>query len=383
MRPLSVFANGPVCEVERLRGDLRGRWRLAVRAVMVLLSLHGLPAAEIAVLLECHPGHGAELDRPLQHPGGGGPGRPSPVREAPAGRGAADRADQRAAGSPGALDGAAAVALPGTTADEWAHAVPAGAAGCHLAAAQADRPGRSRPRPGGSRDRSPADPAAAPGGGVGRRRDQPAPAAAHPRQPALRGHRPQILPRAPTGGSQCWERWRSPPAPGPAGWAAAAPPTQLIGEGWAHVRKFFSLSEKYAPWADYHTSARAWPPRLRAHGPTADPAHRPGAYGLIRSGGTSAAKRAASPDAEVARRSPDRVRRGELRFLSGLGPAGGRLHRTGRGEPRAAGVAHVDGPGRARATTSPRVPGEGRPTAGVHQSSWNRAVCSGNGSSAT
>ena len=27
--------------------------------------------------------------------------------------------------------------------------------------------------------------------------------------------------------------------------------TQLIGEGWAHARKFFSLSEKYAQWADY------------------------------------------------------------------------------------------------------------------------------------
>jgi GAF domain-containing protein len=31
---------------------------------------------------------------------------------------------------------------------------------------------------------------------------------------------------------------------------------QLIGEGWAHARKYFSLSEKYAAWADYHTPAR-------------------------------------------------------------------------------------------------------------------------------
>jgi GAF domain-containing protein len=30
---------------------------------------------------------------------------------------------------------------------------------------------------------------------------------------------------------------------------------QLIGEGWAHARKYFSLSEKYAAWADYHTPA--------------------------------------------------------------------------------------------------------------------------------
>ncbi len=38
-----------------MRAELRGRWRLAVRAVMVLLSLQGLPAAQIAGLLECHP----------------------------------------------------------------------------------------------------------------------------------------------------------------------------------------------------------------------------------------------------------------------------------------------------------------------------------------
>jgi len=34
---------------------LQGRWRQAARAVMVLLSLHELPAAQIAVLLDCHP----------------------------------------------------------------------------------------------------------------------------------------------------------------------------------------------------------------------------------------------------------------------------------------------------------------------------------------
>jgi hypothetical protein len=33
----------------------RGPWRQGLRAVMVLLSLHGLPAAQIAVLLGCHP----------------------------------------------------------------------------------------------------------------------------------------------------------------------------------------------------------------------------------------------------------------------------------------------------------------------------------------
>ena len=56
MRPVSVFANSPDSEIERLRAQLRGPWRQAARAVMVLLSLHELSPAQIAALLECHPG---------------------------------------------------------------------------------------------------------------------------------------------------------------------------------------------------------------------------------------------------------------------------------------------------------------------------------------
>ena len=55
MRPACVFARDPGSEIEQLRACLRGRWRLAARAVMVQLSLHGLSAAQIAGLLECHP----------------------------------------------------------------------------------------------------------------------------------------------------------------------------------------------------------------------------------------------------------------------------------------------------------------------------------------
>ena len=55
MRPVSVFANGPESEIEQLRSDLHGRWRQATRAVMVLLSAYGLPPAQIAALLDCHP----------------------------------------------------------------------------------------------------------------------------------------------------------------------------------------------------------------------------------------------------------------------------------------------------------------------------------------
>jgi transposase len=55
MRPVSVFAKAPGSEIEQLRADLHGRWRQAARAVMVLLSAHGLAAAQIAELLDCHP----------------------------------------------------------------------------------------------------------------------------------------------------------------------------------------------------------------------------------------------------------------------------------------------------------------------------------------
>jgi hypothetical protein len=52
---LSVFTKAPGSDVEQLRGDLHGRWRQTTRAVMVPLSLRGLPVAQIAVLLDCHP----------------------------------------------------------------------------------------------------------------------------------------------------------------------------------------------------------------------------------------------------------------------------------------------------------------------------------------
>jgi transposase len=55
MRPVSVFANGLDAEAERLRAQLRGPWRQAARAVMVLLSLHELTPAQIAGLPPCHP----------------------------------------------------------------------------------------------------------------------------------------------------------------------------------------------------------------------------------------------------------------------------------------------------------------------------------------
>jgi transposase len=69
MRPVCVFANGPDIEIERLRVGLQGQWRQATRAVMVLLSLHGLPAAQIAELLDYHP---ATVRRWISRFNGGG-----------------------------------------------------------------------------------------------------------------------------------------------------------------------------------------------------------------------------------------------------------------------------------------------------------------------
>jgi transposase len=55
MRPVSVFAKGQGSEIEQLRDDLHGRWRQATRAVMILLSVHGLAPGQVAELLDCHP----------------------------------------------------------------------------------------------------------------------------------------------------------------------------------------------------------------------------------------------------------------------------------------------------------------------------------------
>jgi len=55
MRPVSVFAKGPASEIEQLEDGLRGPWRQGTRAVMVLLSLHGMAPSRIAELLDCHP----------------------------------------------------------------------------------------------------------------------------------------------------------------------------------------------------------------------------------------------------------------------------------------------------------------------------------------
>ena len=131
-------------------GESAGPVAAATRAVMVLLSVHGLPAAQIAGLLDCHP---ATVRRwigrfkPKARPGW--PTGPGPA--VPGWAAAPGPRDRRAAGAPGPVDPAADLALPGPAAGQRAHAVPAGAAGRGLAAAQADRPRRPGPRPRGRR----------------------------------------------------------------------------------------------------------------------------------------------------------------------------------------------------------------------------------------
>lgn len=55
MRPPTVFAQAPTSDITHLHHQLKGPWRVALRAVMVLLSLHGLTPAQIAALLDYHP----------------------------------------------------------------------------------------------------------------------------------------------------------------------------------------------------------------------------------------------------------------------------------------------------------------------------------------
>lgn len=82
MRPVQVYANLSNYEYEQLINALRGPWRSATRALMVLLSARGMTPTEIGELLDYHPRtvrnwisrHGAEgiaglTDRPR-------PGRP-------------------------------------------------------------------------------------------------------------------------------------------------------------------------------------------------------------------------------------------------------------------------------------------------------------------
>src|SRR5215467_64622 len=41
--------------------------------------------------------------------------------------------------------------------------------------------------------------------------------------------------------------------------------TQLIGQGWSNARKYFSLSEKYAEWAEYRAAAKGFGIHAYAH----------------------------------------------------------------------------------------------------------------------
>lgn len=55
MRPVCVFTDVPVGARAQIMDLLHGRWRTATRLMMVVLSAAGMPAAEIADLLDYHP----------------------------------------------------------------------------------------------------------------------------------------------------------------------------------------------------------------------------------------------------------------------------------------------------------------------------------------
>ena len=68
--------------------------------------------------------------------------------------------------------------------------------------------------------------------------------------------------------------------------------THLIGDGWAHARKYFSLSEKYASWADYDSAARGVGIHAYAHKARSTSRYDlpMRSFGRIPSGGTSATR---------------------------------------------------------------------------------------------
>jgi transposase len=55
MRPAYVFADIPAAARTQIIGLLHGRWRTATRLIMVVLSVAGMPPAQIADLLDYHP----------------------------------------------------------------------------------------------------------------------------------------------------------------------------------------------------------------------------------------------------------------------------------------------------------------------------------------
>jgi winged helix-turn helix protein len=139
MRPVSVFANGPAGEIEELRAGLSGQWRQAARAVMVLLSLHGLAPAQIAELLDCHL---ANVRRWITRFSSEGlADRPRCGRPALGGQRRTSRITTLLA-RPGPRVPAPDPPVPGPAAGQHAHPVPAGPADGDLAAAEADRPRR-------------------------------------------------------------------------------------------------------------------------------------------------------------------------------------------------------------------------------------------------
>jgi hypothetical protein len=128
-----------------LEAGLHGRWRQATLAVMVLLSLHGLQAAQIAALLDCHPATVCRWISRFNSEGMAGlADRPRCGRPRLGGRRQTSRI-AAPAGPPRAVDPAADPAVSGPAAAQRADAVPAGPAGGDLAAAEADRPRRPRP----------------------------------------------------------------------------------------------------------------------------------------------------------------------------------------------------------------------------------------------
>jgi hypothetical protein len=145
MRPVSVFADYPGTEIEQLQVGLQGHWRHATRAMMVLLSAHGLPPAQIAELLDCHPATVRRCISRFNAEGLAGlADRPRCGRPQLGGR----RRTRRIAvllARPGPWTLPRIRRYLGQPANSMRNLVPSGTAGGGMAAAEADHPRRPGP----------------------------------------------------------------------------------------------------------------------------------------------------------------------------------------------------------------------------------------------
>ena len=134
----------------------------------------------------------------------------------------------------------------------------------------------------------------------------------------------------------------------------------VIGEGWAHARKYFCPKSTRLG-RTISRSRRASHPRIRTQGQPAAAAHRRGAAGSSRVAELRRRGRSI-PSMRGWLAVPPTDRTANYGFIQASDRLDG-LHRTGRGQLREVGDTHCNGARRVGTAPPTRVPQEGRQTA--------------------